>query len=237
MRGIYEGRNIFTDTVYYGQSVNMPIRIKRHIYDLRNNKHDNDYLQAAWNKYGESAFVFKPVQIVKDVAIDLTPIETKYYYSTDNKYNLQDPERVLPVSEETRRKISEAGKNRIISKETCKKISIAKTGKSRPDMKNNKFSLGVYPSKETKKKISIAMSGSSNPFYGKKHSSETIQIIIEKGKGNKNASGKRTEEFSKRMSGINSPMFGKHHTEEWKQQTSERMKRIWSDRKAAKEPK
>lgn len=40
-------------------------RRDRHFTDLRNNKHHSFRLQAAWNEYGEEAFVFHPMLVCR----------------------------------------------------------------------------------------------------------------------------------------------------------------------------
>jgi len=56
--GIYQIVNNVTQKRYIGLASNMNSRKQGHIYDLRRNKHGNDYLQKAWNKYGEANFSF-----------------------------------------------------------------------------------------------------------------------------------------------------------------------------------
>ena len=172
MRGIYEGRNIFTDDAYFGQSVNMGRRIKRHIRALKNNKHDNDFLQRARNKYGKSAFVCSPIEIVEDLTIDLTPIEKKYWNSTTNKYNIADPEKPLFLSPESRKKLSNSLLGHKVSEETKQKISMANKG--------HKYALGLKRSLETKKNMSLAQIACGNippSQKGVKRSQETIQKL------------------------------------------------------------
>lgn len=56
--GIYAIMNVETGVVYVGSSKNVVRRIKSHLYELKLNKHNNPYLQHAFNKYGESKFLF-----------------------------------------------------------------------------------------------------------------------------------------------------------------------------------
>ena len=62
--GIYVLRCLVSQKVYVGQSVDPYGRWLRHRSTLRGGKHGNPHLQAAWNKYGESAFTFEVVELV-----------------------------------------------------------------------------------------------------------------------------------------------------------------------------
>ena len=56
--GIYCIENIITNKKYIGQSIDVNERWRKHISELNHNYHHNDYLQKAWNKYGEKGFKF-----------------------------------------------------------------------------------------------------------------------------------------------------------------------------------
>ena len=59
--GIYCICNTANNKKYIGQSVNVEERLRRHKYELLNNKHFNKHLQRAWNKHGEENFTFEQV--------------------------------------------------------------------------------------------------------------------------------------------------------------------------------
>lgn len=58
MIGIYKILCTVTNEFYIGSSINIASRKAGHLYNLRNNKHTNPILQAKYNKYGESNFIF-----------------------------------------------------------------------------------------------------------------------------------------------------------------------------------
>ena len=132
-------------------------------------------------------------------------IETfKLHYYNDPK--MQETKRNICLgrhhTEETRKKIGIASKNRIISEETRKKISRGNTGKRR--------------TLEQRKLMSERMSGNGNPFCGKKHTDETRLKLSESHKGSEpwNKGKKMTEEQKKNMHGwdsrgVKNPVYGK----------------------------
>ena len=62
--GTYRIINTVNGKCYYGSAaISFRRRWNTHKYDLRHNKHGNKYLQSAWNKYGEEAFIFEIIHI------------------------------------------------------------------------------------------------------------------------------------------------------------------------------
>lgn len=64
--GIYQIRNLVNGKVYVGSAINLHRRCYDHFVQLRNNKHNNQHLQRAFNKYGESSFIFEIIEFVPD---------------------------------------------------------------------------------------------------------------------------------------------------------------------------
>ena len=60
--GIYKIQNKTNGKFYVGSSDNVERRFSRHKLDLSKNRHDNQHLQNAWNKYGETSFDFALVR-------------------------------------------------------------------------------------------------------------------------------------------------------------------------------
>ena len=85
-------------------------------------------------------------------------------------------------SEETRKKISEGNKGKIISDETKQKISEANKGRVCSEETKKKISekhKGKKLSEETKNKLRIVHRGQNNGMYGKNHSEESKRKISE----------------------------------------------------------
>lgn len=205
MRGIYAITNVLTDTVYYGQSINIGERLTKHLWYLNLNKHHNEYLQRSWNKYGKDAFIFTPVSLSEG---DLTLLEKKFvqgsYALGLKSFNIADPEQVISASPETRKKISNHHKEN-------------------PPFRNRKHTA------ETKIKMSKAQKGSGHPNFGKRNTEEYKKKMSEKLKGKQFRLGqKNSKEHNKNISRSlmgNKRALGFKHTEESKKKISEAIKR------------
>ncbi len=82
--GIYKITCVPTGKVYIGQSNNIYKRWTDHRLELRKNQHVNNYLQRAWNKYGEVQFEF---EIIKKCNIDEMDKWEQYYIAVLNSNN------------------------------------------------------------------------------------------------------------------------------------------------------
>ena len=91
--GIYQITNIITGSLYIGSSNNISRRLTGHKLQLAENKHDNGFLQAAYNKYGKEAFVFNPIHSCPPVKCILEFFEQhyidKYWDNCKTCYNIE----------------------------------------------------------------------------------------------------------------------------------------------------
>lgn len=118
--GIYKITNKLNGRIYIGSAKRFKERWQSHSSSLRNQKHQNKFLQADFNKCGEEAFVFEIVEITEGkTKEERLLIEEGYigqYYDKGNDcYNLcnraisrENAKSKNP--EETKRKISAATK-------------------------------------------------------------------------------------------------------------------------------
>lgn len=119
------------------------------------------------------------------------------------------------LSEEHRRKISEAHKGKHFSEEHRRKISESKKGKNHP-------CYGKHLSEDTKRKISEAKKGKHHTEEARKKMSEAKKGCVPWNKGLK---GCYTDELRRKMSearrGKKNPNYGKHRTEETRRKISD----------------
>lgn len=136
--GIYIIKNIKNGKVYVGQTKQkFQKRYWHHAWKLKENSHDNKYLQNAYNKYGKDNFVFYVEKIVdKTEELDKYEIEIIEKYKNKNLcYNILSGGQGLSGykrTEEQKRIVGE--KNRINmtgkkpSKQTLEKRSLSLKG-------------------------------------------------------------------------------------------------------------
>ena len=137
--GIYKITNLINNMVYIGQTKQgFQKRYWLHRWKLRNGTHDNQYLQNAWNKYGEKNFEFAVIEVLEVEAIDDREKYWIGFYKNLNKcYSIQEggqPTRLVDfVTDEGRRLVGEKNRQRLLgskaSEETKMKMSKSRKGK------------------------------------------------------------------------------------------------------------
>lgn len=177
MSGIYKIINKINGKYYVGSSVNIPVRWKKHKQHLNKQNHRNDYLQRAWNKYGNENFDFILVELIETSSL-LLPTEQKYLdiakTERDKCYNNSFIAGRIEMNDSVKKKISELALERY------------------KDRKNIPF-LGRHHSKETIEFLKKHCSnfGNKNGMFGKTHSKESIEKIFK----NRNMSGKNNPKY------------------------------------------
>lgn len=111
--GIYKIENVVNNKVYIGLSANLKKRINWHKTVLNKNKHYNQHLQQAWNKYGNDNFtfsiLFEKENIPPNLLEELETLFIKIHNSFDLElgYNLTvGGDNCRNYSQETRDKLS-----------------------------------------------------------------------------------------------------------------------------------
>lgn len=159
--GLYAIVNELNSKFYIGSSNDLVIRWRHHRSALRGNRHDNVHLQAAWNLYGEAAFVFVPLMTCPEH--DLGKIELGILEQLSPPYNMtRSVDGRYVASEQTRKKLSAASKGRTVGPETRAKQSAAQKGRPCSAEKRAKQSAtmtGRRLSEDHKRKIGDGVRG------------------------------------------------------------------------------
>lgn len=145
------------------------------------------------------------------------------------EYQTLYPDEIL-ISDATRKKHSEAGKNRQISDATRKKMSLSNSGEKNP-------MYGKTHTKKTRQKIREAKIGEKSPWFGKHFSNEHRKNLSEALTGRKFSpehkqkiskaltgriiSEETKQKISKAHTGKKSYWFGRKHSDETKQKIGE----------------
>jgi group I intron endonuclease len=185
-QGIYKIINAVNNKFYVGSAVNLRKRKARHFSELRTGKHKNRHLLAAWNKYGEQAFVFVAVELVEDRA-QLLAAENRWlkeHVGKDYCYNIGtdatapflgmsgelSPTWGYKHTDEAREAIGVHSRGRAHTPESRDKI--------------RQYLLGKPKSAAVRAKISASLSGEKNYNYGKPRSdafkakvSKAIEVV------------------------------------------------------------
>lgn len=129
IRGVYSILHAESGRRYVGSSVNVRRRWTQHLRPLRKGRHPNVYLQAAWSRYGESAFSFEILEEVSAPAplAEREKVWVEKFAALDRGrgFNLREPGKEMP--DEARAAISAANRRKL-SKEHCEAISQGRRG-------------------------------------------------------------------------------------------------------------
>lgn len=174
--GIYGIFCTANSKVYVGKSCNIEERLLDHRAELKNNRHRNSHLQAAWSRYGESEFLFCLIESCdRDALNEHEVFWIRYLGTFENGFNqtaggdggLKNQNFLGKAhSEETKRKIGDASKGRKHSPEVRMKMRHM----------GNQYRRNIPHSEESRQKISTANKG-------KKRSDESRRKISEALKG------------------------------------------------------
>lgn len=166
--GVYKIINAVNHAFYIGSAVNLGRRKSRHFSELRANKHNNAFLQAAWNKYGPQAFAFVVVEEVLDSAVLLEAEDRwlKLHVGKPYCYNI-GVSATAPMLGMSGEKSPTWGRKRTATELAAQNwLGRRHTPESREAIRRSR--LGHEVPTETRLKISAALSGEGNYWYGKK---------------------------------------------------------------------
>jgi group I intron endonuclease len=170
---------------YVGFDSKWPQRKNRHEY--LSDKNPKQYLHYAIQKYGKENFIWEVLFQSEDKEYTLSIMENKLilehnaYWETGKGYNVTlggEGNLGYKCSEETKKKMSDSSKGRVVTEETKQKISSKLKGRESPN-KGKKFTeehrkslsqakKGVIRDEVTKQKISAKLKGRVSPNKGNK---------------------------------------------------------------------
>jgi len=206
---------VFKQPIYIGSAIDLQKRIEYgHISLLEKNKHKHsDVLQFSWNKHNEKdGFVWflletcQPCEtlILEQKYLDIyrpfidefggfnichfatAPMQGRHHTDEARK-KISDAGRNRKWTDEQKRKASERMTGRKLSDETKEKLRIFNTGIVRkPESEKKRYQKKIGPrppvKEETKRKISQTLTGKftgeNHWSYGKQHSEEHIAKIV-----------------------------------------------------------
>lgn len=166
--GVYLIRNTSSGKVYVGSAKRFNFRWNTHRSFLRKGAHHSPHLQAAWNKYGETSFVFERLLVCSpENAVMYEQAMIDGYKAADRRFGYN----ARPTAESmlgykhtpaTRAKMVAAVTGRKASPETKALLSRQRTGRKMPEWFpefTRKHKTGTKHSAATKAVISIKGAG------------------------------------------------------------------------------
>jgi group I intron endonuclease len=151
---IYKIINNINNKLYIGQTWNS---IESRFFDHKKPSSKNCIkLRRAFNKYGSNNFTIILIECCDD-QIQADALEAFYirrYNSIENGYNIQPGGSHGKHSEETKKKIGDAHRGKIMSEDSKKKISVATSGENHHHYGIPTWNKGISPNEETKDKLS-----------------------------------------------------------------------------------
>lgn len=169
--GIYCFKNMLDGKKYVGCSNNILRRTKEHLALLRKNRHDNSFLQDAFNKNKEENFIFYTIEVCDSELFD----EKEIYYIkklrthfSQNGYNISYGGNIPPsplgkkMSEETKQKLRDINLGRKMTDADKKKIGERTSERCKNPEYRKRLSdanKGHTPTDETREKLSKSKIG------------------------------------------------------------------------------
>jgi len=197
--GIYCIKNIITNKIYIGSSINLKNRINEHKRYLSKKTHHSSHLQRSWDKYKEEAFEFNIIErVCNEKLLEREQYWINFYKSSNRKFGYN----ICPIagntlgvkmSEEVKRKTSERTKGE-------KNPMFGKT--HTPEVRKilSDFHTGLKVTDEFREKMSIVTNGENNGMYGRNHSVEAKESIATKLKQRGGYLGEKNPNYGKKWS-------------------------------------
>jgi group I intron endonuclease len=168
--GVYKFTCTANSRVYIGSARNFRERIRKHLESARRGKHHSQLFQRSFAKYGEASFVYEVIEFCEPFQlVEREQFWIDFYKAANPKHGLNIlPNAASPLgcklSEERRRRISEALKGRtvVFTEEWKRNLSLACMGRPTSDRQKQRVSetqRGKVVSDETRARLSEALKG------------------------------------------------------------------------------
>lgn len=112
--GVYSIVNKIDNKMYIGCTNNFKVRKYSHFLALKNNKHSNTHLQAAYNKYGKENFIFEVIEYCDE---EFMYSQENYWCNMLDAHNSSRGYNKLKTGLHTTYKMHEVNKKNFVSKE------------------------------------------------------------------------------------------------------------------------
>lgn len=176
--GIYKIINVVNNKFYIGSAVNFSRRKTRHFSELRTGKHNNRYLQSAWNKHGEQSFIFAIVEKIENKSL-LLAAENRWlkdHVGKDYCYNLGVDATAPMLGMSGEKSPTWGRKHTDVDKAKIGKASKARIQSNEEKAKRRATMQGHEVSITTRAKISATLTGEGNFWYGKKRPDHGVKV-------------------------------------------------------------
>jgi len=216
--GVYVIESVIDNRKYVGGTCNLRNRLKEHKFSLRRGVHENPNLRNFYNEYGNNHLKFSPLEFCSEE--NLSAREQFYLDSLQPSFNVHKSTKGrlgLPLSYETKRKISEANK---IAQKGKKGPMDGKQHTEETKRKLSEIAKKRRLSEATKQKISASLKGRPSPTAGRPLSEEHKQKLRDV------ASKYRHSQESKDK--IRKALTGKKKSKEHVEKCKEAMKKFWA---------
>lgn len=125
---VYQIKNLITNQIYIGSGKDFKDRKRRHLNDLKKNRHINAKLQNSWNKYGSNNFsftiLFETDNLLEDEQVELNKLNWKECFNICRIAGGGDQISYREDYEEIKKKISETHRKNARIPDNAVKISI-----------------------------------------------------------------------------------------------------------------
>lgn len=159
--GVYVIENLKNNKRYIGSSNSIYNRVHKHQSLLNHNKHENSYLQNAWNKYGTDCFSTYVIEYCTEDL--LTAVEQKWIDFLNPEYNITLLAERNILSESSRKQISET----LLRRYADGTILPTRTRKIFVYDLDGKFISEYNSLSETSRKLKVARSSIDRVLAGK----------------------------------------------------------------------